>query len=401
MQALQGFFGSTVLEPSTKQRSSLDIVMYAACLVSSPQAIDPTMDTVREITARMGPNGLLSQENVQELAGVYFKIENYLTHDEPLRAYTTEDIRKKISRKFHISENNMVEYWRNAAQNFTQLLQEQPVSEVAIEHARQLQKLERLIIGGSLVIGAACLFLPAQSCEPLLWCNNFDMGLSVGAGLLLFGGAYLFMKGLGGFKTKFKVTYRLLCTAMVLFALAQSQQAIYTQLGLWGSPFVSHGGTVIGFVPGVVLFYLSIYLFARLLKVKTFVTSVWAMLATAVTLIVACLAIPHFPSPLPPEVLRAGLPPVLFLDTLLAYAALMVLAIKKVAAPAYTPALAWLFLGLAQMALSLLVYTVIQVFFASNADNVFLSYGGVSALFAVGGILLIRSGVAFNQITED
>lgn len=395
MGGVSTFFGNSLVEVSARQNSSVDIVMYTASLASNPQAIDGIMDDVRIITAHLEPGQVPGEEDVKQLAKVYQRLEGYLVRDEPLRVYTQETIRSKILKKFRLGEDSIEAYWDRAT---SMPVESKPVPPEQLAHAKHVQALGRRITYWSLGIGAAGLLLPAVPSPEHPWSNNFGMAFSLAAALLLFGGAWLFLKGLPGFKTRFKTTYRLLCAAMVLLALAQSQQVIYTYLGLWVVPFIANGGVAMGFAPAIVLFYVSILLFARLLTIKGFAASVAAALVTA-SAVAGVSAFLPLPSPLPPEILRQALPPALFMDTLLIFAVFMVVAIKRVAAPAYTPALAWLLLGFIAIAATGSFYTLVQVLLPVN--NVILAYGGISALFIVPGLFLVRSAVTFNQITDD
>jgi hypothetical protein len=399
MQTAHNFFGSTVLEESANRKSSLDIIMYVASLASSPQAIDPTLDTVRSITARLEPGEPLSVGDAKELSAVYFKIEDYLTHDEPLQQYTKESIRAKVLKKFQLGSAGVEAYWQQASTSAEEAVRSKPIPPETIERSKHLRVLGRRVIVGSLLLGLATFFIPTPPVVDQPWSKNADMAFSVAAALLLFGGGWLFLRGLSGFKVRFKIIYRLLCAAMVLLALAQSQQVVYTYFDLWSVPLIKHGGVAAGFAPAILLFYISVLLFARLLKVTGFASSLVVALVVSGVVAILSTFIPYIPSPLPESVVRQALLPSLFLDTLMIFATLMVASIKKVASPAFTPALAWLLLAFIAISIIGIFYTFVQVMLPEV--NPVLSYGGISALFIIPGILLVKSGVVFNEITEN
>lgn len=392
------FFGTTPLSAADSRQSPIDIVIYLASMASDPRAIDPILDTVRNVTSRLRPNETLAPTDLQQLARAYNQLEAYLTKDEPLRSYDKAGLDGKILQKFQLGSDSVETYWRQAEASANTSVELKPVAADRTDRTRRSKNLGLRIIGGALILGTASFFLPAISSPELPWSNNFDMVFSLAADLVLFGGAWLFLRGLPGFKTGLRRSYIVLCCAMVLLALAQSQQVIYTYLGLWSNPFIAHGGVAIGFAIPVVLFYVAMSLFARLLRVRTFATSVIALLGTCAVVGLLAAFGPLPPSVLSESVLRQVLPPAVVLDVVMIFACLMVLSIKKVASAAYTPALAWLFLALATVAVTGIIYNVVQI--ALPTDNWILGYGAISALFLLSGIMLVKSAVAFNRIKD-
>ena len=392
------FFSSTLPRLDVRRGTSLDLITYLASLASRPSDIDSTLDTLRKISARLRPGQAPSASDTRLLAKVYFDLETYLVNDEPLRAYTLEGLRSKVAEKFDLGTESVEHYWQSAT-NLNEAVQTKSVAASSTLKAGRARRAGHWIIAVALLFGITGFFIPVTATPDMPWSNNFDMTFSLMGDVLLFGGAWLFLAGLPGFKARLRTSYRMLCAAMVLLALAQSQQIIYTYLNLWDNPFILHGGVALGFAPPIILFYVSMLLFAKLLHVKNFFSSIVAALITCVVAAALAAAFPYFPSPLSPEVLRQALPPSILLDTFLVFAVGIAWGIKRVAAPAYTPALAWLLLGIASIAATALIYTGVQVLLPEV--NAVLSYGGISALFIVSGLLLIKSAVMFNLIADE
>lgn len=80
----------------------IDVVVYMAQLASEPQAIDGTLDLVRDITARMSDSEhtQLSSEDEEVITHVYADIENYLVHNEPVRKFSQEELRSLLPDSF-------------------------------------------------------------------------------------------------------------------------------------------------------------------------------------------------------------------------------------------------------------------------------------------------------------
>jgi hypothetical protein len=81
---------------TTNIKSVLDLVTYMASLVSNPDDIGDSLDTVREITARLAPGESLPASDTDRLFDVYLQLETYLTTKEALRNFTKEELRRRI-----------------------------------------------------------------------------------------------------------------------------------------------------------------------------------------------------------------------------------------------------------------------------------------------------------------
>jgi hypothetical protein len=78
----------------------IDSLVTVAGLASNPQEIDPAMDGMRLVTANLTPGDTLTDAQKQRLLGVYDQLEAYLTAKDPLRTYTTEEIREQVTPGF-------------------------------------------------------------------------------------------------------------------------------------------------------------------------------------------------------------------------------------------------------------------------------------------------------------
>ncbi len=96
MSLFGSFFGKKT-EKKIAITTPLDAVTYAAGLVSNQADINTMLDTVRDITARLGPSGTVSPQDNMQLISVYLKLEHYLITQEAIRTFTKEDLRKRIA----------------------------------------------------------------------------------------------------------------------------------------------------------------------------------------------------------------------------------------------------------------------------------------------------------------
>lgn len=106
----RNFFGKPLHPQKEGAASSIDIVMYAASLVSSPHAIDPILDTLRRVTSGLKPGGPLSDNDEAALMNIYRKIEDYLLHAEPVREFTKESLRQGIAQRLRLTDDQAT-FW--------------------------------------------------------------------------------------------------------------------------------------------------------------------------------------------------------------------------------------------------------------------------------------------------
>ena len=107
------FFGNP-LRPKAKDRAtSIDIVVHAATLVSTQAAIDPLLNTVRNITAALQPGAPihLSSTDEESLKQVYLKIEEYLLGKEAVRKFTKEGLRHDIAKRLGLTPESTNTFW--------------------------------------------------------------------------------------------------------------------------------------------------------------------------------------------------------------------------------------------------------------------------------------------------
>lgn len=89
-------FATSEALTDTRPKTTIDMVIYAASLVSNSQDIDPLLDKVRSITARLNPGEKPSATETESLMQAYLKIEQYLVVKEAARNYTRNELRARL-----------------------------------------------------------------------------------------------------------------------------------------------------------------------------------------------------------------------------------------------------------------------------------------------------------------
>ena len=85
--------------------SPLDLATYAGSLASNPTAVDPILDRVRKITATHTVGQGLTARDEAELLDVYLDLEAYLTSSDPIRTFTKEELRGRLSNELQTKLN--------------------------------------------------------------------------------------------------------------------------------------------------------------------------------------------------------------------------------------------------------------------------------------------------------
>jgi hypothetical protein len=101
------------------------------------------------------------------------------------------------------------------------------------------------------------------------------------AGLYI-GTAVWFWGGLREFKTRLRVAYILLGIGLIIFAGALLQLPVAGLLGLFNAAWFTGGGAIVVFTMAIVVMYIAVRQLARLVGVRSRLTSFWLVLTGAV-----------------------------------------------------------------------------------------------------------------------
>jgi len=89
-------FGQNETSSRSRPKTVIDMVTYAAGLVSNSNDIDPMLDSVRSITSRLKPGETPTVEDRRSLVNTYLKIENYLITEEAIRKFSRKELRSQL-----------------------------------------------------------------------------------------------------------------------------------------------------------------------------------------------------------------------------------------------------------------------------------------------------------------
>ncbi|HSE61378.1 MAG TPA: hypothetical protein VLA88_03720 [Candidatus Saccharimonadales bacterium] len=261
-----------------------------------------------------------------------------------------------------------------------------------------MKRIDRLLWAMvAIVFGLSLLSLlipqPSSSVVDVL-AFHFDLALILfGAGLFV-PAVVLFVRGLRGFKPTFKVAYLLLCAGVLCIGLGVvilPLITIFDPTESWrNNPIV----VVLPFIVSGALIYAGMLLYARLLQVASIWSKPWFVLAFILGGLAITIFLPHadVPDETALDVLNAM---VMWVGLFIFAAAMLIMAIKRQTSSIYTNSLAWLFFAL----ISSVLTPVLTVLFGLFAYDAWLSDALVDFCVFISGVLYMRSGYAFVQIT--
>lgn len=211
------------------------------------------------------------------------------------------------------------------------------------------------------------------------------------------GAALLFLLGLKAFTPKLKAAYRLFCTGIVLFAVAELQLPIGTLLGLASSVWFSTW-LLVPIMVGIWLVYAGLRRLALLFSVRSIWLSPWFVAAVALVVSAAAYFLP-LGSYLKTEQEARGTMALITLSAMIFLAgAVLVYKTWRLATARYAQALQWLFLG----QLSLTVGTFVNVIaYVTVGPAHWILLGGYTILIeSVLSFSLVKAAYDFSMINE-
>jgi hypothetical protein len=252
-----------------------------------------------------------------------------------------------------------------------------------------------LLVGISLVFAFLSLLvpLPNWSIPGSLEKTLFFATIVV---VLHFGAPYLFYVGMGRFTKLLRKAYAYMFVGVILLGLAHAQAPVLTVMGAWNGFWVRGGIIAIPYFLAVIFIYLGVYRFARLLNIN----HVFSRLPVAFTF---ALSVAVGAALLPPLNVASTLSFALSLGLMgwcaafFFMATILILEIRRNAGRQYTNAMTWFFWAMAATCVAGLHY--LGMLLVLPEDHWYEPYGFVP--FAIGALLMVRAGYAFNLIGRE
>ncbi len=247
----------------------------------------------------------------------------------------------------------------------------------------------------TVIVTALTFLVPTP--EGQVWIN-FHGSLLMACSMVIvyIGAVVIFLFGLKAFTARFKVAYLMLCVGVITLAVAYMQIPVISVFQMLKSPWVTYGIVVIPFIVAIVVTYLGIRGFARLIGVKSKLNTIWLVMGISVACGIAGAFIPRSASSNPQQAhillaVELAVSGLVLLSTSLAYVT------RKHVGVSYMPAFAWLTF---YMILSLCINTMyVAAIIVKPDDNWFINTNVVFMPYFLCGLILMWTAIEFNKVS--
>lgn len=339
--------------------------LYVASLTSHPEAVDPIMDGMRTITARMQPGVPLSQADRTGLERVYEQLAYYLINHDQVRSFTRESLDHQVDA--YLSSKYGSE--KTLRSSFRDTMMVLAASAVVY------------------VLGFVASFAFSFS-------NPFLIGIMPAIITLYLGVAWLFISSLKNFTPALQAAYAWISFGLLALGVGAALWVPYSTFeDVYYLPAFRNGIALICIATTFMVTYVGMRKFAQAVKVNN-VATFWPL---ALLLTVACATgvtfLPH-----------GDVPEADYLDpSLAAYAIILVLGtfisilafqIMDRLTAVYARAMGWFAAG--YLWATIMTIPVIAIILKTG-----LGFGpkilGLGCVFAVAGPMLLISGYKFKR----
>lgn len=352
----------------------LEINIYLASLASDPNKVDTILDPMRQITAQ--PNfqqESASHEDVSKLQKVGNRLADYLIHQESVRAFTREDLERRLRDRF-AGTNVHSKLYAALAITFTSMI----------------------------LLGAGCLLVkpPAVAAANADSLISFYILLSLPTmfTVVSLGAAWLFFSALRYFKAELKYAYMVIACGVALLGAAHLQMPILAYISTLGSGWIWDGAVGLVYLPAHLLILVGTAIFARKIHAHSQWSSWPAILASSLIGALIVIISTHTPAKWSELFFdfATGTFPLSIAAS--AAAAINCYLIAQKVNDIYRAPMKWLGHANALLALTVLHILIVRLVF--GYDNFWTAYGLIILPYFISSALFLRASYSFNKVSN-
>lgn len=352
---------ATTSDRVLQDQKLIDGIIRLASLASVRERIDPMLDTLRAITAKLGPNQPLNDTDRQQLVALHKQIKNYLSHDDPVRSFSEEKL------------DSLLEEDRQP------LLKRHPF----------LTLVGVWLLGS--ILAMVAMALPVEtSAKQFLAISFFWIGIHSGI-------AWFYLSSLSNFKAESRKAFGLIVTGTIITGLGTAHYPLVQLFHLEKNPWFAFGGLNEIFALASLFLYLGPRAFVRLLGIKTKLTDLRLMIGTSVGMCALVILAGRLQQPVHEPfydltLCCSGLILVwMTLGALLSWRATRTVTVQ------YTRGLRWYTASLALIGIGTAIAMIYQIFFVSDITKGLPI--PIFSVFIVTELLMLQAGYTFKKYT--
>lgn len=246
---------------------------------------------------------------------------------------------------------------------------------------------------------AALFLIPIPDTWQGTWQGfHLPFALSAMTSLLQIGTVALFLRGIRIYKRELKVAYILLAVGMVLTALGSIQFPILSGFALWQSFWATSGLIVLPYVFSGLVTYMGVRKLARLIKVRSPLTSAWVAIPSVLALVGLSIFLPHVPSRSAEGLFDTSVGVEVWGAMLIVVCAILSIQVTRHIGEHYRRAMAWLSTALI-MAAGVYITSIIHTL-ATDSEPADLANMLINVAGALQGFIWLKAGYEFNATEE-
>lgn len=343
-------------------RKLIDTIVYMASLVSDPAVIKPQLESLRFITANLGPNAPLTDDGRQQLNTIQSTLENHLLHSDKIRSFTPETLAQALGQQIN--------------------------SPVKRKTLRQIGVIG-LIVLATYGVGLAVLlpfsFTQAMITAPML--AFVVMYLCI---------AWLFWSGLRNFSPQLKRAYVWICAGYIATGLAVCVTPLAVAYpNLADGVLLRYGVILPSILVANLLIWTGMQTFAKAMSIHSWLESGIKMFTIAAVVAIAMFLVPH-PSQEPSELWFDVSFSSLGLFSLFAAASSwLAFKISRRTSAMYAKAMGWFSAAMGMIAGIGVVMQVPLLYFVGGISG--FTFFVATVLFSIAGMLMIISAYKFKR----
>lgn len=341
-------------------RKLVDGIIYLSSLVSESKAIDPMLDSLRNVTADWDSKIPLEHSKRLALQKLTIDLKQYLIHRDPLRSFTSDMLDSRL------------------ATNLTGTTKKIPPFTI--------------FVGGALIIAAIVLALPL----PLQIVNRLYLAVTVLLLTLIVITIRLYLSSLHNFNQALRGVFSYLCIGSSLLGVTCLHYTLIGLLQLTNQPLFAYGGATEIALAAIIAIYIGLSHYAKILKVST--KSIFISLTISFVITIILAVVTAYAREIPDKFFFSlAFASTLGTSVFAFFGGRIALALLKNVTASYAKSLRVVYIFLLACAATALTFVIALTWLKH------LSVGALGLLIAVAGVpsigILMYSGYSFKKET--
>ncbi|MDB5178792.1 MAG: hypothetical protein JWN01_735 [Patescibacteria group bacterium] len=252
------------------------------------------------------------------------------------------------------------------------------------------------VVGTLIAVMALSFILPTPQGNDWLTFHAY-FAVAIGTAVSFVGASVLFIMGLGGFTSKLKRVYILICIALTFLGIAFLQLPLFLYLVTFSTYWKDNSVSAIPFMIAIIMVYVGTRALAKLFGIHNFTTKIWFEVVGLIIVLTAVVMAPHVPTVTSEFKLDAANGLTIIDVFNMAMGAAFVLQVKRIASVMYANALAWMTVSFIALVIGG-AGDILAILSVGDQQWFLIGAFPMIPLF-IAGIFMLRAAYSFSTIT--